>query len=132
MIGRRDCEMLWQIGTEPLDANKGALPPNPCIDLISCKDSCEVHVCLQRFEGNARQNPCISGEVACTSLFSLHEMRTMQEFEGSARQPARIWVKCTVKNPRENPVYNPRMEAGVVAWKPGLQRKTGRDSSRPA
>ena len=65
-----------------------ALPPNPCICAISCKETGEVHGCLQGYGRSARRNGRSAGLLTCTSPLSLHEKRPLQGIGGSARLPA--------------------------------------------
>ena len=63
-----------------------ALPPNPCICAISCKELSEVHGCLQGYGGSARRNGRPAGFLTCASLKSLHEMKPLQGIGRSARR----------------------------------------------
>ena len=71
-----------------------ALPPNPCNGANSCKETGEVHGCLQGNGGSARRNERLAGLLTCTSPKSLHEIALLQENVRSARLPARNWSKC--------------------------------------
>ena len=77
-----------------IPARRRALPPNPCNGANSCKETGEVHGCLQGNGGSARRNGRPAGLLTCTSPKSLHEIAPLQENVRSARMPERNWSKC--------------------------------------
>ena len=61
-----------------------ALPSNSCMVRISCKENREVHATSPEMHGFCRAFPSNRCRQTCTSQESLHEIKSMQGFGGSA------------------------------------------------